>query len=430
MNTRPCLCDNIRRGESYRLGRDCPHCWQFHHVAAFNRAWGGDGRVVAVEKPTPAKRPGVRRGVGTHLKLILGTLGLDESTSCSCESWRAKMDAWGTAGCRRNRAAIEAHLRNEARAVGWVATLKAGTRAAAAGLIFNPIDPAPGLLDLAISRAEAEPAPAPPPAKSPNPPPGPPPAAIDFSEWGSPVIVPEPPAYTGPPGDVALVTIAANDKGRRLLDVSGPLMERYAKRIGSRFVVLDWPGPPAWPMGCKFALADVVRKHRRTVFLDADVVVLDDAINLLGQVPDDAIGGANDWPFVARTHPPFHEEYRRFLSLMGFAVPDPIPWYLNTGILVLPQSAAEFLAVPDRPIPPLWCSEQHLWNARFHMSGQPVHVLPPRCNYQWWAHEPLFWQSAPNKPGGFLPPPGAILHFSGITDTSEKLRKMKEWAKR
>lgn len=149
---RPCRCDNVRRGQPFDRGRDCPHCWQFHHLAPFNRAWGGDGQVVPVVAP-----PAPARGVGTHLKLILTSLGLDESASCSCESWRARMDAWGPAGCRANRAAIETHLRAEAGAVGWVAKLKAGAKAAAAGLLLNPLDPAPGLLDEAVRRAEAAP---------------------------------------------------------------------------------------------------------------------------------------------------------------------------------------------------------------------------------------------------------------------------------
>ncbi|HYH66391.1 MAG TPA: hypothetical protein VD866_16985 [Urbifossiella sp.] len=406
MNTfRPCRCDNVRRGEPYARGRDCPHCWQFHHLEAFNLAWGGDGTVVPVVAPPV---PAVRRGVGTHLKLLLAALGLDESSSCSCESWRARMDAWGPAECRARRAEIEVHLRAEARKVGWGATLKAGAKAIAAGLVLNPLDPAPGLLAEAVRRAEAE---APPAA---------PPPATNADPWLSPVVVPEPPPYTGAGGRLALVTIAANDKGRQLLEVSGPLMERYARRIGATFVVLDWPGPAAWPMGCKFALGPVVAAYERTIYADADVLFRPGCLDLFGQVPPDAVGGVDDWWSVGVIHLPFHVEYRRFLAAMGFAVPPAMPWYLNTGVLVLPRAAAPLLAVPDRPIPPLWCSEQHLWNARFQASGIPVHVLPPRCNYQWWA----------NEKAGYSPPPGAVLHFSGPTGAAEKLPLMLDWVGR
>ncbi|HYH66841.1 MAG TPA: hypothetical protein VD866_19260, partial [Urbifossiella sp.] len=199
------------------------------------------GRAAGVARPTP------RRGVGTHLKLLLDALGLGESASCSCASWRARMDGWGPSGCRANRAAIEAHLRDEARKVGWGAKLKAAKAAALQLLILNPIDPAPRLLDEAIRRSEADPPPTPPPL------PPPPPPAVKSDPWASPVLVPEPPPFTGAGGRLALVTVAAGEKGRRLLKVSGPLMERYARRIGATFVVLDWPGPAAWPMGCKFA---------------------------------------------------------------------------------------------------------------------------------------------------------------------------------
>lgn len=375
---------------------------------------------------TPTHPRQTRRGVGTHLKLILNALGLGESASCGCESMRARMDAWGPAGCRANREPIEAHLRTEARKVGWVATLKAGARAASAGLILNPLDPAPGLLAEAIRRAETAP-PLPPLSSLPPGPPPPPPTKAD--PWAAPVVVPEPPPFTGRvTSSRCLVTVAANDKGRRLLEVSGPLMERYARRIGADFHVLDWPGPPTWPMGSKFALGPVVAAYDRTIYADADVLFRPGCVNLFEQVPPDTVGGVSDWWAVARTYPPFHEEYRRFLAFMGFDPVDPVPWYLNTGLLILPRSVAPLLAPPAAPIPPLWCSEQHWWNARIHAAGVPVHILPPRCNFQWWAYEPEFWQTAPRKPGGFAPPADAVLHFSGPTDTERKLKLMREWA--
>ncbi|HYH69373.1 MAG TPA: hypothetical protein VD866_32060 [Urbifossiella sp.] len=385
------------------------------------------GKVAPVLAPAPpvsavARASGAgpaTRGVGSHLKLILNALGLGESASCGCASMRARMDGWGPAGCRQHRAEIEAHLRNEAREIGWVAKLRAGAAAVGQGLFFSPIDPAPGLLDEAIRRAATDPPPAPPP---------PPPPAAKADPWAEPVFVPAPPAFAGAGGRLALVTVAAGEKGRRLLKVSGPLMERYARRIGATFIVLDWPGPDGWPMGSKFALGPVVAAHDRTIYADADVEFTDESVNLAEQVPHDAVGGVSDWWAVARMYPPFHAEYHRFLAFMGLDAVDPVPWYLNTGLLILPRSVAPLLMPPTRPIPPLWCSEQHWWNARIHAAGVPVHVLPPRCNFQWWAHEPEFWQTAPRKPGGFTPPADAVLHFSGPTDTDRKLALMRQWA--
>ena len=117
----------------------------------------------AASKARPAEKPARRAkltpvphaGVGTELTAVLKLLGLGESAGCSCKKWQRRMDAWGVAGCRERRAEIEDHLRGEAKKVGWARSLVAGAKAVAAGLVLNPLDPAPGLLNEAIRRAEA-----------------------------------------------------------------------------------------------------------------------------------------------------------------------------------------------------------------------------------------------------------------------------------
>lgn len=142
-----------------RCGR--PGCGACRLIARDPAFAAGFARTSArsVRRRTPPP-PGCE--VGTELEKLLGGLGLGVSKSCGCAKWRRRMNAWGPTGCRANRAAIEAHLRTEAGKVGWAAKLAAGAKAVAAGLLLNPIDPAPGLLDEAIRRAEVTPpAPAP-----------------------------------------------------------------------------------------------------------------------------------------------------------------------------------------------------------------------------------------------------------------------------
>lgn len=110
------------------------------------------------EDPQPAskskaKRPKAPPGPGSHLKALLKSLGFTGALGCGCEAMAADMDRWGVAGCRRHRGEIEARLRAKAKEVGWGAKLAAGVRAAAGGLLLNPLDPVPGLLDEALRRA-------------------------------------------------------------------------------------------------------------------------------------------------------------------------------------------------------------------------------------------------------------------------------------
>lgn len=53
MSKHPCTsgpdgtpCNRIVIGGEYDLAKHCRLCWNFHHVIAYNLAWGGDGKVA------------------------------------------------------------------------------------------------------------------------------------------------------------------------------------------------------------------------------------------------------------------------------------------------------------------------------------------------------------------------------------------------
>lgn len=91
-------------------------------------------------------------GPGTELRALLAELGLPNSKGCQCKSRQSKMNEWGLEGCRANRAEIEGWLRGEAKKVGWRHKLKAAALGVWHGIVVNPLDPAPGLLDTALER--------------------------------------------------------------------------------------------------------------------------------------------------------------------------------------------------------------------------------------------------------------------------------------
>jgi len=97
----------------------------------------------------------------------------------------------------------------------------------------------------------------------------------------------------------ALCTFAAGDGYRQLLDLTGPRMAAYATRHGYDLIQPE-PGedlyevlaeangdrPPSW---MKIALANVLlNTYQQVLWLDADVVVCDDTLDVADQVADDA----------------------------------------------------------------------------------------------------------------------------------------------
>ena len=77
----------------------------------------------------------------------------------------------------------------------------------------------------------------------------------------------------------AVVTLAIGSQGKEFLDVSGPIMAAYARRIGSEFIVISEhkvliPYASVYPYDMdKLQVVDILRNHERVVFMDADILV-------------------------------------------------------------------------------------------------------------------------------------------------------------
>lgn len=98
----------------------------------------------------------VSYGPGTELKKLLQELGISMKSSCDCSSHATQMNLWGVAGCRQRRETIVAWLREAATEATLRERLTAGMNGILRGIVVNPLDPCPNLVDLAIQRAEHE----------------------------------------------------------------------------------------------------------------------------------------------------------------------------------------------------------------------------------------------------------------------------------
>jgi hypothetical protein len=96
-------------------------------------------------------------GPGTELRNLLAELGIRAQNACGCKSMAEKMDRLGPERCRHNQRHIVAYLKRRARKSGWLTKLTAARAAFERGIAFqvNWLDPIPGLVALAIDRAEA-----------------------------------------------------------------------------------------------------------------------------------------------------------------------------------------------------------------------------------------------------------------------------------
>ena len=98
-------------------------------------------------------------GPGTEFAKVTAELGITAPENCSCKALMVQMDMWGVSGCRQRKDEIVQKIKANAGKWGWSDKLANYPRAAWNSLVtglalkINPLDPIPGLVEVAIQRA-------------------------------------------------------------------------------------------------------------------------------------------------------------------------------------------------------------------------------------------------------------------------------------
>lgn len=214
----------------------------------------------------------------------------------------------------------------------------------------------------------------------------------------------------------AIVTVVVGEDALALHEITREPMERYARRLGADFVVLDWPGNRDWPMSCKYAIPQVLDHYQRIAYLDVDVLVRPTSVDLFSLCDTDEFGAFDELP-QAKTHHPMGEQiYREFRETMGFAPIATLPFYLNAGVLVVGKQHKKYLLPPDGPMPATHSAEQDHTNAKVmdaFLAGElKVKLLDRKANWQGWGG--ARFRRAPSD---------AILHYCAVPGSGlEKTR--------
>jgi hypothetical protein len=214
----------------------------------------------------------------------------------------------------------------------------------------------------------------------------------------------------------AVVTVGVGEKGRQWLDISEPSMRAYADRIGSDFHAIT-DTTTIYPFAEKFRVAHFLDAYERIVFLDADIVVRPDAVNLFDFVPANAIGLHDDLPYNTSGYAWYYSEVEHVQRSQRMRL-RPLMNCWNTGVIVLSRPHKGILTPPKYPYQALHCSEQHHINILIAEFGFPVFNLPTWVHWQWWLDRQKN-----------LYPKGQFLHFAGELDHKNRLDLMRQAVK-
>ncbi len=143
----------------------------------------------------------------------------------------------------------------------------------------------------------------------------------------------------------AVVTVTIGRKSESIAKLTHPIMQRYADRIRSDFVVIrDKVVNSKYPQFEKFQLYDLLQAYERIVYLDTDIIVMPDCPDLFDAVPRGKFGAFFDSEVKDNDAdiPEWRqEEIRYFQKRYGN-----INWgstYFNTGVMVMSRPHREIM---------------------------------------------------------------------------------------
>lgn len=154
------------------------------------------------------------------------------------------------------------------------------------------------------------------------------------------------------------------------LDISGPLIERYAKRIDADFAIIREPHNQAHGEFAKFLVYDVFKQYDRALFLDVDVIIQGEPPNIFDVVPRGRVGAFNEMPYL-KSFKWFWDAnkpamIRRLMGLQAI----PVQLLVNSGVFVLDTEHADLYKPTDFQLPEtLRCAEQSVFSMRLQESG-------------------------------------------------------------
>jgi len=226
------------------------------------------------------------------------------------------------------------------------------------------------------------------------------------------------PEYYQEQSDILIMTIAVGSEAAADLRLTRPSQELYAERCGADYLVLadkteDWWGYE------KFRVRPWAERYDRTLFIDSDVLIREDAENLFDLVPEGMVGIHNDIPFIDQDLAWLQHDRYMCSRATDRVIEHNDRRCFNSGVVLCDRQDAEIWERPDRKFIHFPCnhSSEQTW-VDSNIGVRPVFELPWRFNCQrYW---PAFEELAPDA---------AFIHFAGCKNVLfiDRQKEIKQW---
>jgi uncharacterized HAD superfamily protein len=175
----------------------------------------------------------------------------------------------------------------------------------------------------------------------------------------------------------AIVTFAAGDH-LSVLEVTKPLMQDYADRVGADLITITDNMFPEWPMANKWRLRNYAWNYERTLFLDSDVLIMPEAPDIFER---------------EKAKICFRDESKDYEGREGWNDQDLINLFQsqnieyklerfsNGGVILFDYESAQLYKEPELPYPRDWCLDQNWLQYKIESTNTEIGWLDDRWNW-------------------------------------------------
>jgi len=190
-----------------------------------------------------------------------------------------------------------------------------------------------------------------------------------------------------------IVTLALDDHSQ-VLEITLPMMQAYARRVGAELFVIESNMRPEYPMANKWRVANYARNFEQTLYVDSDVLIMPGAPDIFAAVPQGFAARDERPDYVARPDWYIGEMSDLFKSQ---SVSHELVRCANGGVLLMSEDTCSiYEEPPSKPYPQLWCTDQYWLSYRLETTDKPVTWLDDRWNWgfirhDWWGRLSEAW---------------------------------------
>jgi ADP-heptose:LPS heptosyltransferase len=197
-----------------------------------------------------------------------------------------------------------------------------------------------------------------------------------------------------------IVTIAIGAYHEKLYSVVEPFFKAYAKKVGADLVIWRDQGNHSMPHYRKLDLGDMLNQYERVCYIDADIIIRDDAPDIFDMVPVDRFGAFEEGQFQDRA-----DCLYQFFKKMDWEPEEDVQAdYWNTGVMVFSQGHHPVFLQPEVEHASFY--EQTYLNFMFHALKVKMMNLNYRMNRM----------SLINPVTGEDHLDGYLIHYAGYKD--------------